>query len=69
LEDPYTGEQFTIDTDSLRADYAKAAKEILQTNMQTMRRGRVVDVPIIKTDGPFAQHVISFFERRKRRMR
>jgi uncharacterized protein (DUF58 family) len=69
VEDPYSGEQFTIDTDSLRADYAKASKEILESNLQTMRRGRVVDVPIIKTDGPFAQHVISFFERRKRKMR
>jgi len=69
VEDPYTGEQLILDTDAIRADYAKAAKEQLEANLAIMRTGRVVDVPIIKTDADFAGHIIGFFERRKRKMR
>jgi uncharacterized protein (DUF58 family) len=69
VEDPYTGEQLLIDTDSIRGDYAKAAKEILDSNLATLRTGRVVDVPIMRTDADFAAKIISYFERRKRKMR
>ena len=69
VEDPYTGEQLIMDTGAIRDDYAKAAKAILDENLAVMRTGRVVDVPIMRTDSDFAGKIISYFERRKRRMR
>ena len=69
VEDPYTGEQLIMDTESIREDYAKAAKELLEENLSTMRTGRVVDVPIMRTDSDFAGKIVSYFERRKRMMR
>ena len=69
VEDPYTGDQILVDTDAIRDDYAKASKELLEGNLAIMRTGRVVDVPIIRTDGDFAKHIISYFERRKLKMR
>ena len=69
MEDPYTGEQLLVDTDSIRDEYARAAKGILDENLAIMRTGRVVDVPVMRTDSDFAVKVISYFERRKRKMR
>jgi uncharacterized protein (DUF58 family) len=69
VEDPFSGEQLLLDTDAIRADYAKAARSVLEENLAIMRQGRVVDVPIMRTDAPFAGPVVSFFERRKRKMR
>lgn len=69
VEDPYTERQMLLDTDSLREDYARAAKEIKDRNLLTMRHGHITDIPIIMTDQDFVKHIISYFERRKRRMR
>jgi Ca-activated chloride channel homolog len=69
VEDPYSGEQLLLDTDGIRGQYASAAREIKEHNLAIMRRGRIADVPIIMTTDDFPKHVISFFERRKRRMR
>jgi uncharacterized protein (DUF58 family) len=69
VENPSTGQQLLIDTGAIQKDYARAAKEILEHNLATMRRGRVADIPIIMTNEDFPKHIISFFERRKRRMR
>ena len=69
VEDPYTGEQLLLDTDAIRGDYAKAAKAVLDENLAIMRTGRIADVPIMRTDADFAPKVVSYFERRKRKMR
>jgi uncharacterized protein (DUF58 family) len=69
VENPYSGQQMLLDTGAMRGEYARAAKGILDDNLATMRRGRVADIPIIMTTGDFPKHIISFFERRKRRIR
>lgn len=69
LEDPVTGEQVLVDADRIRADYAKAAKEMKEKSIAIMRRGRIADIPIFSTSQDFTREVIKFFERRKRRLR
>jgi len=69
VENPFAGTQLLLDTESIREDYARAAKEILEKNMAAMRRGYISDIPVIRTDQDFPRHVIAFFERRKKKMR
>lgn len=69
LENPSTGEQLHIDSKKARQEYAKAAKQILDGNLLMLRRARIPDVQILKTNEEFAGKMVSFFEMRKRRWR
>jgi uncharacterized protein (DUF58 family) len=67
IEDAYTGEQILIDSDRIREQYAKVAKELKDQNISVLRRARITDVEVIPTNEDFARHIVAFFERRKRR--
>ncbi|MFA6214279.1 MAG: DUF58 domain-containing protein [Candidatus Micrarchaeia archaeon] len=69
VENPSTGEQMLLDTDSIRERYAQASRGILEQNMALFRDSGIVDVPVMHTNEDFPKHVVSFFERRKRRLR
>lgn len=69
VESAGTGQQMLLDCAGISEEYARAAREIKERNLAVMKRGQIADVPVIMTDTDFGKEIISFFERRKRRMR
>lgn len=69
VEDSLTGQQMLLDTDGIREDYARAAKEIKEHNLRVLLESGMADVPIMMTDQDFTKQVISYFQRRKDKWR
>jgi uncharacterized protein (DUF58 family) len=69
VENSVTGQQMLLDTDAIREDYARTAKEIKERNLKALLEGGVADVPVLMTDQDFIKPVIAFFERRKDKWR
>ena len=70
LVDPETGERTTLDTSSSagREAFGSAAAEDAERARRLFRR-RQVDEIRLRTDAPFNRELLSFFQRRERRLR
>ena len=70
LVDPESGERMTLDTSSAagREAFASLADDDAQRARRLFRR-RQVDEIRLRTDAPFNRELLSFFQRRERRLR
>jgi len=69
VENAYTGEQMLVDASSIREQYSRVSKELLDSKVQVLKRVCASLPGVINTNDNPAQSIIRYLERRKLRRR